>query len=102
MEAATIPSGDRGLLSRSPLARLPDRALKYGLTGLAGLILVLIVYFFIRLVNEASPAFSHAGVFGFTFNSNNNHTYNAIYNKYIVCTNNRGNSYVKRYSSKTN
>jgi phosphate ABC transporter permease protein PstC len=69
MEAATIPSGDRGLLSRSPLARLPDRALKYGLTGLAGLILVLIVYFFIRLVNEASPAFSHAGVFGFTFSN---------------------------------
>ncbi|HEX3520142.1 MAG TPA: phosphate ABC transporter permease subunit PstC [Solirubrobacteraceae bacterium] len=69
MEAATIPSGDRGLLSRSPLARLPDRALKYGLTGLAGLILVLIVYFFIRLVGEASPAFSHAGVLGFTFNN---------------------------------
>src|ERR1700761_7306955 len=69
MEAATIPSGDRGLLSRSPLARLPDRALKYGLTVLAGLILVLIVYFFIRLVGEASPAFSHAGVLGFTFNN---------------------------------
>jgi phosphate ABC transporter permease protein PstC len=69
MEAATIPSGDRELLSRSPLARLPDRALKYGLTGLAGLILVLIVYFFIRLVGEASPAFSHAGVLGFTFNN---------------------------------
>jgi phosphate ABC transporter permease protein PstC len=69
MEAASIPSGDRGLLSRSPLARLPDRALKYGLTGLAGLILALIVYFFIRLVGEARPAFSHAGVFGFTFNN---------------------------------
>jgi phosphate ABC transporter permease protein PstC len=69
MEAASIPRGDRGLLSRSPLARLPDRALKYGLTGLAGLILALIVYFFIRLVGEARPAFSHAGVFGFTFNN---------------------------------
>ena len=69
MEAATIPSGDRGALSRSPLARLPDRALKYGLTGLAALILILIVYFFIRLVGEASPAFSHAGVLGFTFNN---------------------------------
>jgi phosphate ABC transporter permease protein PstC len=69
VEAASIPSGDRELLSRSPLARLPDRALKYGLTALAALILVLIVYFFIRLVNEAGPAFSHAGLFGFTFNN---------------------------------
>jgi phosphate ABC transporter permease protein PstC len=68
MEAASIPSGGRGLLSRSPLARLPDRALKYGLTALSALILVLIVYFFVRLVGESSPAFSHAGLFGFTFN----------------------------------
>ncbi len=64
-----MPSGDRSILERSPLARLPDRALKYGLTVLAALILALIVYFFIRLVNEARPAFAHAGVFGFTFNN---------------------------------
>ena len=49
------PGGDRALLARSPLARLPDRALKYGLTVLAALILALIVYFFIRLVGEARP-----------------------------------------------
>jgi phosphate ABC transporter permease protein PstC len=67
VEAASIPSGDRGLLARSPLSRLPDRALKYGLTALATLILALIVYFFIRLVGEASPAFSKFGVLGFTF-----------------------------------
>jgi len=48
------------------LARLPDRALKYSLTILAGLILALIVYFFIRLVAKQA-AFSHAGVFGFAF-----------------------------------
>jgi phosphate ABC transporter permease protein PstC len=64
-----MPSGDRPILERSPLARLPDRALKYGLTVLAALILALIVYFFIRLVGEARPAFAHAGVFGFTFNN---------------------------------
>jgi phosphate ABC transporter permease protein PstC len=67
LEAASIPSGGRSLLERSPLARLPDRLLKYGLTLLAGLILVLIVYFFIRLFDEARPAFEASGVIGFVF-----------------------------------
>jgi phosphate ABC transporter permease protein PstC len=67
VEAASVPSGGRRLLLRSPLARLPDRALKYSLTALAALILALIIYFFIRLVGEAHPAFSRFGVFGFTF-----------------------------------
>ncbi len=67
METASIPRGDRGLLSRSPLTRLPDRALKYGLTALAALILALIVYFFVRLVGEARPAFAKEGVPGFVF-----------------------------------
>jgi len=67
METASIPSGDRASLARSPLARLPDRALKYGLTALAALILALIVYFFIRLVGEARPTFAKEGVFGFVF-----------------------------------
>jgi phosphate ABC transporter permease protein PstC len=68
MEAGTLsPGGGRSLLERSPLARLPDRALKWGLTGLAGAILVLIAFFFIRLYVEANPAFSRFGVFGFTF-----------------------------------
>jgi phosphate ABC transporter permease protein PstC len=67
VEAASIPNGERSTLERSPLARLPDRVLKYGLTALAALILALIVYFFVRLVGEAGPAFSKAGLFGFTF-----------------------------------
>ena len=62
-----MPGGERSTLERSPLARLPDRALKYGLTTLAALILALIVYFFVRLVGEAHPAFAHQGVFGFVF-----------------------------------
>ena len=66
MEAASIPSGERSILERSPLARLPDRALKLGLTILAALILALIVYFFIRLVGQARPAFAKEGVIGFT------------------------------------
>ncbi|HME01516.1 MAG TPA: phosphate ABC transporter permease subunit PstC [Solirubrobacteraceae bacterium] len=67
MEAASIPGGDRATLARSPLARLPDRALKYGLTALAALILALIVYFFIRLFGESRPAFEKEGVLGFVF-----------------------------------
>ena len=67
VEAASIPGGERSILERSPLARLPDRALKYGLTALAALILALIVYFFIRLVGEARPAFAKEGVLGFIF-----------------------------------
>jgi phosphate ABC transporter permease protein PstC len=67
LEAASIPNGERSILERSPLARLPDRALKYGLTALAALILALIVYFFIRLVGQARPAFAKEGVVGFVF-----------------------------------
>ena len=67
MDAAAIPSGDRATFSRSPLARLPDRLLKYGLTVLAALILALIVFFFFELVGEARPAFEKEGVFGFVF-----------------------------------
>src|SRR5436305_1158666 len=69
MESASVPIGGRSVLARSPMARLPDRALKYGLTALAVGILALIVYFFIRLVGEARPAFTKAGVIGFTFDN---------------------------------
>src|SRR5437588_2872748 len=70
MESATAPLGDRSVLERSPLGRLPDRALKYGLTALALLILALIVYFFVRLVGEARPAFAKEGALGFIFSNN--------------------------------
>jgi phosphate ABC transporter permease protein PstC len=67
MEAASLLSGGPSVLERSPLSRLPDRALRYGLTALAVAILALIVYFFVRLVGEASPALERFGVFGFAF-----------------------------------
>jgi phosphate ABC transporter permease protein PstC len=70
MEAASIAGGDRSVLERSPLARLPDRALRYGLTALAASILALIVYFFVKLVGEAHPAFAKFGVLGFTLDNN--------------------------------
>jgi phosphate ABC transporter permease protein PstC len=59
---ATTLTGDRSLIERSPLRRLPDRILKWGLTGLAGLILAIIVYFFIRLVGQSGNVFSHYGL----------------------------------------
>ncbi|HWJ50682.1 MAG TPA: phosphate ABC transporter permease subunit PstC [Solirubrobacteraceae bacterium] len=70
MESASVPGGDRALPARSPLARLPDKFLRYALTLLAGLILALIVFFFVRLVGEARPAFAKAGVLGFAFDNN--------------------------------
>jgi phosphate ABC transporter permease protein PstC len=62
--------GGRSVLERSPLSRLPDKALRWGLTALAAAILALIAYFFIRLYIEAKPAFDRFGVFGFTFDNN--------------------------------
>ncbi|HEY1594575.1 MAG TPA: phosphate ABC transporter permease subunit PstC [Thermoleophilaceae bacterium] len=68
--ASVSAGGDRPVLGRSPLSRLPDQILKWGLTVLAGAILVLIAFFFVRLYIEARPAFDKFGVFGFTFDNN--------------------------------
>jgi phosphate ABC transporter permease protein PstC len=72
MEAGSLTpaGGGRSLLERPPLARLPDRLMRWGLTALAVLILLLIAYFFIRLYAEAKPAFDKFGVFGFAFDNN--------------------------------
>jgi phosphate ABC transporter permease protein PstC len=69
MEFASIGAtyGGRPQVGRPPLARLPDRALKWGLAGLSAGILILIGYFFVRLYIEADPAFQKFGFFGFTF-----------------------------------
>jgi phosphate ABC transporter permease protein PstC len=68
MEAGTIIGGGRSL-EGSPLSRLPDRLLRWTLTGLAGAILLLIAYFFIRLYGEARPVFTKYGVFDFVFSN---------------------------------
>src|SRR4051794_17200533 len=68
MEAGTIISGGRSF-ERSSLSRLPDRVLRWTLTGLAGAILVLIAYFFSRLSGEAQPVFAKYGVFNFVFSN---------------------------------
>jgi phosphate transport system permease protein len=71
VSSATVTApGDRSVLERSPAARLPDQILRWGLTILAGAILALIAFFFIRLYVEAKPAFDKFGVIGFTFDNN--------------------------------
>ena len=71
MEAsATSLGGGRSGLERSPLSRLPDQVLKFGLAGLAGGVLVLMAAFFVTLISESSSAFSHIGVFSFLFHNN--------------------------------
>jgi phosphate ABC transporter permease protein PstC len=74
LAAATSTGGGRSTLERSLLARLPDRALKWGLTGISFGILALLVYFFSRLTYESSDVFGHTGVFGFVFTDDWNPT----------------------------
>ena len=73
--ATTLPSGGRSLVERSPLGRLPDRLLQAVLSLLAAAILVLIAYFFIRLIGQSSTAISHFGlnfVFGNDWDASRN------------------------------
>jgi phosphate ABC transporter permease protein PstC len=64
--SATTASGARSGLERSPLSRFPDKVLQWGLTLLASAILVLIAYFFVRLIGQSSDSISHNG-FSFVF-----------------------------------
>ena len=69
MEAGSLTADGRAShpLARPLAARLPDRVLKWGLTGLAAAILILIGYFFIELINESRPVFAKYGFFNFIF-----------------------------------
>jgi phosphate transport system permease protein len=72
MEAGSLASavrGGRSILERPPRSRALDPLLRWTLTGLAGLILVLIAFFFIRLFIEAKPAFDEFGYVGFVFDN---------------------------------
>ena len=65
-EPAARLAGRSGL-RRSSSARLPDRLLRWGLTALAAGVLALLGFFLVRLVLDARPAFTSAGVTGFVF-----------------------------------
>jgi phosphate ABC transporter permease protein PstC len=70
LESGSLTASGRSSLERPLAARLPDKVLRYVLTALAASILALIVYFFVKLVGEAHPAFAKFGVLGFTFDNN--------------------------------
>jgi phosphate ABC transporter permease protein PstC len=77
LEAATTTvGGGRSVLERSPLSRLPDQLTQWGLSALAVLLLLLIAYFFIRLIGRSETAFSHFGI-SFVFGNDWNPTSNA-------------------------
>jgi phosphate ABC transporter permease protein PstC len=59
----TVAAG-RSVLERPAASRVPDRVLRWGLTGLAAAILALLAYFFIRLIGESKDTF---GTFGLSF-----------------------------------
>jgi phosphate transport system permease protein len=71
MEAGSITARrGRSILELPSRARALDPALRYALTALAALILVLIGFFFVRLFIEAKPAFDKFGYVGFVFDNN--------------------------------
>jgi phosphate ABC transporter permease protein PstC len=69
MSVGTLSRGGRASLARPPLSRLPDRMLRWGLTGLAAAILVLIAFFFVKLAIESKPLFDKYGVLKFVFSN---------------------------------
>src|SRR5205809_1829829 len=70
MEAGSLAAPDgRALLRRSSGDRLPDFILRWGLTFLSVAILLLIAYFFLKLIDESTTVFDKFGVFGFTFDN---------------------------------
>jgi phosphate ABC transporter permease protein PstC len=70
VEAHTpVIGGDRPTLERSPLARVPDRILKWGLLGVALAVLALVVFFFIKLIGQSTDAFNRFGLLGFVFHN---------------------------------
>ena len=72
MEAASPQRRRRPLvLERSPLARLPDKAAEVDPHRVwRRRSCVIIAYFFVRLYQEAQPAFAKFGYLGFTFDNN--------------------------------
>jgi phosphate ABC transporter permease protein PstC len=68
--SVTTAHGGRSVLERSPLHRLPDQVLQWGLSALAAGVLVLIAYFFVRLIGQSSTAFGHVGFVNFFVHDN--------------------------------
>jgi phosphate ABC transporter permease protein PstC len=67
---ATPVGGGRSVLERSPLSRLPDQVLQFGLATVAVGVLLLLAAFFVTLIAQSSSALSHIGFFSFLFHNN--------------------------------
>jgi phosphate ABC transporter permease protein PstC len=68
--ATSISDGRSSLLERSPLSRLPDQILQFGLAAIAVGVLVLLAAFLGTLIGQSTTALSHIGVFSFLFHNN--------------------------------
>lgn len=62
MRSTAVVAGGRAVLERSPLARIPDRALRWGLSSLAALILIVIAYFLVRLAGQSRQVLGSDGL----------------------------------------
>ena len=80
--ATTVP-GDRSLVERSPGRRLPDQVLRWGLTSLATLILIIIGYFFVRLIGQSGTAISHSGL-SFVFGNDWDPAHNVFHGAALI------------------
>jgi phosphate ABC transporter permease protein PstC len=60
--SVTTVAADRSTLERSTASRLPDGILKWGLLATAGLMLILLIYFFVILIGQSTNAFSTFGL----------------------------------------
>jgi phosphate ABC transporter permease protein PstC len=69
MQAAGITS-TRGVLPRGSGPRFADPLLQGVLAAIAAGVLILIGYFFLRLLVESKPAFDHTGLLDFVFANN--------------------------------
>jgi phosphate ABC transporter permease protein PstC len=69
MAVGALSRGGRASLARPSPSRLPDRLLRWGLTGLAAAILALIAFFFVKLAIESKPVFDKYGVLKFVFSN---------------------------------
>jgi phosphate ABC transporter permease protein PstC len=66
---AAVSTPVRGSLPRGPGPRFADPLLQGALAVIAASVLVLIGFFFVKLILESEPAFAHTGVVSFVFSN---------------------------------
>ena len=69
MQAAATTPAREGIAPRRSGPRFADPLLRGVLGGIAVGVLVLIGFFFIKLILESEPAFAHTGVLDFVFSN---------------------------------